>query len=1048
MDVFLKFLWLGRLGTLWAALLVGMPRVGPAADVPMPTEAPAITSARQILEWIQSPTLAFLPIRLEGVVTWVNAETNAIVFQDESGALKLELGDGRPVVVAGRKIRLEARGILGQGRMSWREWVLTASDRIRTLTWQTNTIYLASGRHPFRLDYFQDAASMALNVQVAGPDLPRQEIPPAWLVHPEPEGRWAEGLAYRAYSGAWHALPKFETLTSVKAGVAPDFDLRIAETNRHFGLQFEGALAVPRPGDYTFYIGSDDGSRLVLKPEPPRLTLSDPVAPPVPLGVFAGQEVSPEDDYRWAEARGELVWVGRSGRQLQLELKSERGLIPVEVTEAADAELPRFRNRAVRVRGAIQRLFLPGGGQGGIGLLTPSLKEVEWDQPFFAGASNDLAGGPHLLLTSIGQIRSLDSNALSHARVHLRAVVTLATGGLLSIHDGNQGMVCRLKTQQAFPRMGDYLQVDGRITPGGFGPAIFQAEQKTLGKSLLPTPLHPDWDQLMNGSLDQQYVELQGVVLQVASQALTLRTRSGDVVVQIPSAAVAELEALQSAVVNVCGVVWPEFKNRQILGVHLATDSCRQIQVLEPGPPDPFALPLKSVPELRYFDPDAAFAFHRVKVAGQVVGVGNDFSCLMAGTNGLRFTPKTPGGFEVGDVVEVTGYPEISGMVPLLREASVRRMGHQPLPPARVCATDELLEGANDSTRVQIEATLVSQSADRSGQILECQSGPQMIAVRLAAEHGRLTPLTAGSRLRLTGVCLGGGRTPFRSGKNESCTLELNRPEGVTVLALPPWWTAKHVARVAMGLLAGLLAAAGWIFFLRRQVRERTVQLESEIRQRERAEQQRLLETERSRIARDIHDELGGGLTQIALLSSLTALNAGDAGSVRAQAEKTGGVSRNLTRILDEIVWAVRPQNDNLESLVEYLGQMTRDMCEGSQIQCWFAIPPKVPPADILANVRHNLVLACREAVTNVLKHAQATELRMTVRLEPGRLVVEILDNGRGFNPTATNLNRSGLRNMRQRMHEIGGSFEFFPVPQGGTGIRLGLPVPGMKSAI
>jgi signal transduction histidine kinase len=117
-------------------------------------------------------------------------------------------------------------------------------------------------------------------------------------------------------------------------------------------------------------------------------------------------------------------------------------------------------------------------------------------------------------------------------------------------------------------------------------------------------------------------------------------------------------------------------------------------------------------------------------------------------------------------------------------------------------------------------------------------------------------------------------------------------------------------------------------------------------------EQQRALEQERARIARDMHDEIGARLTQISFLSTLAADSAEDAAEVRTQNTTISGVARDLTRSLDEIVWAVRPQNDNLESLVEYLGQAARDLCAGSNVRCWFSAPPHVPVLEVAANVR------------------------------------------------------------------------------------------------
>jgi signal transduction histidine kinase len=206
-------------------------------------------------------------------------------------------------------------------------------------------------------------------------------------------------------------------------------------------------------------------------------------------------------------------------------------------------------------------------------------------------------------------------------------------------------------------------------------------------------------------------------------------------------------------------------------------------------------------------------------------------------------------------------------------------------------------------------------------------------------------------------------------------------------------------------------------------------------------ERQQALDHERSRIARDMHDEIGARLTQISLLSALADDSAGDAAEVRTQTQKISGVARGLTRSLDEIVWAVRPQNDNLESVVDYLDESLRDLCEDSPVRYWFAGPQAVPQVEVSANVRHNVLLACSEVVNNVLKHSGATEVRVSVRLDPGILEIEIQDNGHGFDVAKGEAKRSGLVHIQQRVREIGGTSVCKSAPGEGTHFAFTVPI-------
>ena len=182
-------------------------------------------------------------------------------------------------------------------------------------------------------------------------------------------------------------------------------------------------------------------------------------------------------------------------------------------------------------------------------------------------------------------------------------------------------------------------------------------------------------------------------------------------------------------------------------------------------------------------------------------------------------------------------------------------------------------------------------------------------------------------------------------------------------------------------------------------------------------------------------------MTQISLVSALAREGAPDGEDARAANLKVEALSRDLVRSLDEIVWAVRPQNDNLPSLVEYLGYAARGLCEGSDVRCWFSGLPTVPALEVSASVRHNLLLACREAINNVLKHSGATEVRIRLRLEGGNFTVEIADNGHGFEAATGEAKRSGLLHIRERLTEIGGRCEFDSVIGQGTTVRLILPL-------
>jgi signal transduction histidine kinase len=197
------------------------------------------------------------------------------------------------------------------------------------------------------------------------------------------------------------------------------------------------------------------------------------------------------------------------------------------------------------------------------------------------------------------------------------------------------------------------------------------------------------------------------------------------------------------------------------------------------------------------------------------------------------------------------------------------------------------------------------------------------------------------------------------------------------------------------------------------------------------------LDRERTRIARDIHDDIGNLLTQVTLLSSLTLRD-------RAEPDKTGDHARQIsstveqvTNSLDEIVWAVNPRNDTLPQLIDYIGQFAVDFMQTAGIRCRLELPDHPPHRNVPSDLRHNLFLIVKEALNNVARHSGATEVSLRITVNDRLLEVIIQDNGRSFDPAAVNGFGNGLRNIRQRMDEIGGRFEIEGQPGAGTRVTL-----------
>ena len=241
------------------------------------------------------------------------------------------------------------------------------------------------------------------------------------------------------------------------------------------------------------------------------------------------------------------------------------------------------------------------------------------------------------------------------------------------------------------------------------------------------------------------------------------------------------------------------------------------------------------------------------------------------------------------------------------------------------------------------------------------------------------------------------------------------------------WWF--RLAAVAVFTLS-ISAVVRYVSFRRLRARLRVL------------EQQAALQRERARIAKDIHDDLGANLTQIAYLGELANQDRSEPNLVGDRIGKISATARQAVKSLDEIVWAVNPRNDTLAHLMDYAGQFTVDYLRTIGIRCRLDFPAEIPARELATELRHNLFLVIKEALHNIFKHAHATEVWLRMAVSDQTLAIIIEDNGCGFTAEPNDALADGLRNMRQRMTDVGGTFRVASQPAGGTKIILELPLP------
>jgi signal transduction histidine kinase/ligand-binding sensor domain-containing protein len=206
------------------------------------------------------------------------------------------------------------------------------------------------------------------------------------------------------------------------------------------------------------------------------------------------------------------------------------------------------------------------------------------------------------------------------------------------------------------------------------------------------------------------------------------------------------------------------------------------------------------------------------------------------------------------------------------------------------------------------------------------------------------------------------------------------------------------------------------------------------------SEEQKALANQRTRIARDLHDDLGTALTGLALELDVVGREAKAAGSVSGRLGRISHRTRELAERMREVVWTVNPKCDTVSSLADFLEQQVEQFLRVDGVRVRLDFPENIPAIPLGGEARHQLALGVREALTNVIRHADARQVNVSLTLADQWLVLKVQDDGRGF--SAIEKRGNGLANIRARLEQIGGTFECTSAPASGTIVTLRVPLP------
>jgi len=661
-------------------------------------------------------------------------------------------------------------------------------------------------------------------------------------------------------------------------------------------------------------------------------------------------------------------------------------------------------------------------------------------------------------LNSVAEVRALSvAETSEHLPVKLRGVVTFFDEQLYShfIQDDTAGIYVRFPTNVAPAQLdpGQLVEITGTCNPGEYAPVVEIDQLRVVGSAPLPVPPVVTYEQLASGAEDSQFVEIDGVVHSVrklpdsAYNVIEISTGGGRLNVYAKDLPVQTPEELLDSTLRVRGVCSTKFnRKRQLFAIRLMVSRKADLLVKVPAPADPYAVPVHPIGSLLQFAPQETFG-HRVKIEGTVIydDPGKTLY-LQDGEEGVEVLSKSTEPLAMGDRVEVVGFVSQGDYTPYLDDAIYQKTASGPPPSPVDLSIDEVLKGNHDCRLIRVAGKVLDRAEHGADRYLILQDGDFIFHAyfNLAPGEETFTSIENGSRVAVTGVCQidPGEWQAGDAWRARGFNIRLRSISDVAVLQEPSWWTLGRLLWLAGALALAAAAAFAWVAVLRRQVNERTRQLEIQIQERQRAERRREIEQERARLAHDLHDDLGAGLTEVNMLSSLVKSPA------TSPAEKTGylndlsDATLRMVTSLDEIVWAVNPRNDTIASLASYFASYAQRLLNLAGVACGLDIAEDLPNHPLDPKFRQEIFFAFKESLTNVVRHAQATQVWLHLSVARGQLMVEVADDGRGFENTPPPAGSDGLANMKDRLKTVGGECTVSSKTNHGTTVRLSAPLP------
>lgn len=673
--------------------------------------------------------------------------------------------------------------------------------------------------------------------------------------------------------------------------------------------------------------------------------------------------------------------------------------------------------------------------------------------------------------------------------VFVKGVVTAAEtnwNGRFFVQDASGGVFVEDK-ELPQPLVGDVVEVSGVTRAGGYAPCITKPHWKKIGVESLPEARPVTIEQLMSGAEDGQLIQISGVLrnAQLNGYRLLIQVVSGGyrlhAFVPIPSQT--NLQSLIGAKVLLKGTVATAYNAplRHIVGVTLYISRSDNFIIEQPAPASPYNAPLIPLNAIAQYRKDR-LPGSEVHVKGVVTyQIKGEDLFLQDASGGLHVKSKLTDTVIPGEVVEAVGFPAVENFLPVLEDAIFRKTGELQTNPTPQNATiADLQKGYYHADYVNLKGTLVDRLALGIGRTVDepvirttlvLQNSNFLFEAEkdTVDQNGFLTSIPIGSVVQVSGICL---LESDQDGKIKTVRVLLPTSHDVKILEKPSWLTTRHLL-TSLAIVSGiLLLAIGWSVMVSQKnskleslvgekeaaqkelqqahdllewrVQERTKQLKVEMTARKETElQSRAVLTERTRLAQELHDTLEQTITGIALQLDRAANHFEKNPDSASRHLK---LARNLARQgqtdVRHSVWGLRSRASEKFDLVSALNISNRQAADGAGIQIQIETSGDVKPLSEI--YEENLLRIDQEAIANAVKHSGAKSINVELQFSPQKVVLQITDDGKGFDPDTCdgpNEGHFGLLGIRERAERMGGEATINSSPGKGTCVRVEIPI-------